>query len=790
MFRNYLKIAIRNLRRHKVFSFINIFGLAVGMTCCILILLWVQDEVSFDRFHEKKDRIHKVYSETQYTDGRTEVSTTTSFYPLAKILKEESPDVLDAVRYHSVPNMLIKFEEKTLTNNLVALADPLFFNMFTFTFMKGNAQTALAERSSVVITEGMSQRYFGSEDPMGKVLNVNNQIDLQVTGVIENPPKNSSLQFDCVAPFSLYFGSSGREPTHWGGNPLTTFVLLQEDALPGEVEPKITQIALEHNPSPKLKAWLLHLQPLTRLHLYSPQGGGLITSLVLFSVIAFFVLVIACINFMNLATARAATRANEVGLRKVVGAKKTDLIKQFFGESVVLSFVALIIAVIIIELLLPVFNNLTDKELSLNLSKNIMIILGLIGIALFTGILSGSYPALFLSSFRPAYVLKSSQTLGPRGSVFRKILVVFQFSLSILLISGTIIVYKQLNYIRNRNLGFEKENLVFVLLPEALTPKYETLKNEFLRNSNIMNVARSVQSPSYIASTVSALDWDGKNPEEKVMMNWDFVGYDYFETLQLEMIQGRSFSKEFATDASEAFIVNEEAVKLMGMESPIGKRLKVFSKEGRIVGVVKNFHFLPLHHEIKPFVYGMNPSWVGMMRCLYIRVAPDNIAGTLSYIEGVFKKLGPDYAFQYQFFNERIDWSYRSEQKVRKIVSYLTSLAVFISCLGLFGLASFMTERKTKEIGIRKVLGASVSNIILFLSKEFLKWVLVANIIAWPIAYIIGYKWLQNYAYRTSLALWVFIMAATLSFVIALLTVSYQAIKAALANPVDALRYE
>jgi ABC-type antimicrobial peptide transport system permease subunit len=781
---------MRNLKRHKAFSFINIFGLAVGMTCCILILLWVEDEVSFDRFHEKKERIHKVYSETQYTDGRTEVSTTTSFYPLAKILKEESPDVVDAVRYHLIPNMLIIFGEKSLTNNHVALADPSFFNIFTFSFVKGNPQTALAERFSVVITEGMSQKYFGTEDPMGKVLNVNNQIDLQVTGVIKNPPKNSSLQFDCVAPFILYFGSNGEEPTHWGGNPLTTFVLLKENAQANEVEPKVTQIALDYNPFSKVKAWLLHLQPLSRMHLYSPEGGGLIKSLVLFSVIAFFVLVTACINFMNLATARAATRANEVGLRKVVGAKKTDLITQFFGESIILSFIALIFSVIIIELLLPAFNNLTNKELSLNLGGNIIIILGLIGIVLFTGILSGSYPALFLSSFRPAYVLKGSQTLGPRGSLFRKILVVFQFSLSILLIIGTLIVYKQLNYIRNRDLGFKKENLIIVNMPQALTPKYETLKNEFLRNINVVNVTRSAQSPSYIGSTVSALDWDGKNPDEKVMMNWDYVDYDYFETLRLEIVQGRSFSKEFATDASEAFIVNEEAVKLMGMESPVGKRLKVFRQEGRIVGVVKNFHFLPLHHEIKPFVYGMNPSWADMMRFLFIRVNPDNVAGTLKYVEGVFKKFSPDYAFQYQFFNERIDQSYRSEQKVSKIVSYLTGLAVFISCLGLFGLASFMTERKTKEIGIRKVLGASVSNIVLILSKEFIKWVLVANIIAWPVAYFVGYKWLQNYAYRTSLALWVFIMAATLSFVIALLTVSYQAIKAALANPADTLRYE
>jgi hypothetical protein len=419
-----------------------------------------------------------------------------------------------------------------------------------------------------------------------------------------------------------------------------------------------------------------------------------------------------------------------------------------------------------------------------------MIILGLIGIALFTGILSGSYPALFLSSFRPINVLKGSPTSGPRRAFFRKVLVVFQFSLSVLLIIGTMTIYRQLDYIRNRDLGFEKENLVFVYMPSALTQRYEILKNEFLQNSNIVNVTRSVQVPSFIGSTVSALDWDGKDPDEEVMMNWDFVDFDYFEVFQMEMVQGRSFSKEYATDASEGFIINEEAAKLMGSASPTGKRLRVFSQEGRIVGVVKDFHFKPLHHEIQPFVYGMNPSWAGMMRCLFIRVKPENTTGTLGYIEGVFKKFSPEYPFRYQFFNERIDRSYRSELRARKIISYSTVLAVFISCLGLFGLASFMTERKTKEIGIRKVLGASVSNVVIFLSKDFTKWVLIANIIAWPIAYYALHTWLQNFAYRTSISLWVFILASGLAFIIALLTVIFQALKAALANPVDALRYE
>jgi putative ABC transport system permease protein len=789
MFKNYIKIALRNIKRHKGYSFINIAGLAIGMACCILILLWVQDETGYDQFHKRRSELYRVYTEIQYSDGRTNLFAQ-SYFPLARILKEECPDVVDAVRYASKNWLLIKYGDKSFVDDDFGFADSSFFNMFTFPFLKGDPKTALSSKFSVVITEEMSHKYFGSEDPIGKTLNVNNQYDVQVTGVIENVPHNSSLRFDFLLPYVLYWGPNWAESSSWGGNPLETYVLLPKNALAEDVARKITDIKEKHDPPSAAERIRLHLQPQTRIHLYALGGGGLIRYVYIFSIIACFVLIIACINFMNLSTAKAGTRANEVGMRKVVGAKKTDLIKQFFGESVVLSFIALIGAILIVEIMLPAFNNLSGKSLSLDPSGNITIILGIMGITLFVGILSGSYPALFLSSFQPVKVLKGTFRSGSQRSLFRKILVVSQFTLSIFLIIGTLIIYKQLDYIRNRDLGYDKEHLVFVYMQGDLKAKYESVKSELLRNSNILKVTRSLQLPSNIASTVSALDWEGKNPDEKVSMNWDIVDFGYFETLKMDMIQGRGFSREFATDASEAYIVNEEAVKLMGMESPVGKRLSVFRKDGKIIGVVKNFNFKSLHHEIRPFVYMMNPNWISAMDCMFIRVAPDNISATLKYIESTCKQINPAYPLRYQFFDEWLERLYRNEQRMGRIVGYFTFLAIAISCLGLFGMASFMTEQRTKEIGIRKVLGAPVSRIILLLSADFTKWVLAANIIAWPVAYFAISKWLENFAYRTNLNMSIFILSGVLALVTALLTVSFQTLKAALANPVESLRYE
>lgn len=787
MFKNYLKIALRNIQRHKTFSFINIFGLAVGMACCLLIFLWVQDEFRFDRFHVNRDRIHQVYSEMKYQDGRIQVFTG-SYYPLAKILKNEVPEVFHALRYEQAANILVRYGEKSTTDNTVGLADPSFFSVFSFPLLKGNVETALTDLNSIVITERMAQKYFGTEDPMGRILNVHGQADLKVTGVIENVPIHSSLQFDCIIPFVWQFGPSGNEPTHWGGNPLCTFILLHENADLTNVAAKIIGIFKKYNPTDKVLVDL-HLHPLTRWHLYSPEGGGLIRSITIFSIIALFILIIACINFMNLSTARSATRSNEVGLRKVVGAKKFDLVQQFLGESILLSLITLFLALVLVWLLIPTFNSLMSKQLSLNMLLHPLVMLGVIGIALFTGIVSGSYPALFLSSFQPIQTLKGANQSGATGIIFRRVLVVFQFALSIFLIIGTLVSYRQMNFVRHKDLGYDQKDVLCVRMIGSLQSQYETAKNELLRNPDIVSITRSFQHPVNIGSSVSAIDWDGKNPDESATMNFEYVDYDYFKTLGMEFVDGRSFSKEYSTDLTEAYIVNEEAVRLMGIDSPVGKRLSVFRKEGRIIGVVKNYHFQPLHEPIRPFVIGADPSW--SKNWMFIKLKLENLSETVAFIKSTCKKFDADDSIMnFHFLDGALYYSYRAERQIGQFAAYFTILAILISSLGLFGLASFMTQQRTREIGIRKVLGASVPGVVFMLSKDFTKWVIISNIIAWPAAYFVVQKMLQRFAYRIDVGLEIFILSGLIALAIALLTVSFHAIHTAQANPVESLRYE
>ena len=531
---------------------------------------------------------------------------------------------------------------------------------------------------------------------------------------------------------------------------------------------------------------------MTKIHLHSSSkytadigGHGDIQYVRMFSVIAFFVLLIACINFMNLATARSEKRAKEVGLRKVVGAHRLQIIKQFYGESLFLSLLAFFIALFLTYLLLPVFNDLSGKTLILN-QLSITMLFGFAGIAILTGILSGSYPALFLSSFKPVTTLKSGRSSRTSGSLFRKVLVIIQFSLSIIMIIGTLVVSKQIDYIRNKNLGLKKENLGFVFLSGEFGKKYETAKQELLKNPNITSITRTSQLPTYIASSTSGWDWEGKDPEEKVLMHFVSVDYDYVKTYKMEMAQGRFYSPEFATD-SLAVVVNEKALEVMGIKSPLGKRLSIGSNDLTIIGVVKNFHFKPIQTKIEPMVLLMMPSSYNIM---VMRTKPANISETIDFVESTYKKFNTDTPFSYNFLDERYENLYRAEQRVGKISICFAVIAILISCLGLFGLASFMAEQRTKEIGIRKVLGASVPAIFLHLSKNFIILVGLSNLIAWPVAYLTMKKWLQNYAYHTDLTLYIFMFAAFLAVIITLLTVSYQSIKAARANPVDSLKYE
>lgn len=784
MIRNYLKITWRNIRRHKGYSFINIAGLAIGITACVLLLLWVQDEWSFDRYHTNVNELYRVLLDP------LEASTTheaVSPPVLAEMMKENFPEVVNTARISRSGTLLFKHGDKAFYEGQGIFADATFFEMFSFPFIQGDPASAFSELRSIVITEDLALKYFGSDDPIGKILTINNKSDYKVTGVIENVPHNSHLRFNYVRSFEL-LKEFGVNINSWGNVSFFTYVQLQKDSSSRNVDEKLKAMIEKEDPGHNL----YYLQPLTQIHLrsnfnFDPAITGNIMYIYIFTAAAVFILFIACINFMNLATARSGMRAKEVGMRKAVGAYRTDIIKQFFGESILLSFAALLLAVVLLQLLLPLFNNLAGKELSLGHSGFLQILPGLIGIALFTGLLSGSYPALFLSSFQTVAVIKNLHQSGTKGSLFRKILVVTQFSLTIIIVIGTIVVHDQLNHIRNQNLGYDKDFMVCFPLRGEFVEKWDAARAELLKNPNIVDFAVSSSLPTYIGSGTSGADWEGKPPDVRIQMQFVSVDYGYLDTYRMEMAEGRFFSKDFESDSKEGFILNEAAIKAMGMESPVGKRFAFGRREGAIIGVIKNFNYKSLHSEIEPLILIMEPRGY---RYGSIRISSKNIEETIAHLENTWNKFSAGFPFDYTFLDDRIDNLYRSEQRVGTVFNYFTILVIFIACLGLFGLASFTAEKRTKEIGIRKVLGASVSSILLLLSKEFAKWVFLANIVAWPIAYLVMDKWLENFAYRTNIGIETFFLSSGLALAIALITVSYQCIRAAVSNPVDSLKYE
>ncbi|UCE42103.1 MAG: ABC transporter permease [Candidatus Aminicenantes bacterium] len=788
MFKNYVITALRTIKRHKGYSFINVFGLAIGMVCCILILLWVQNELSYDRFHANSDDIHRVIKQ-EYTEGETQWSALTS-PPLAQPLKEDFAEIIRSTRYGNWGTRVVQYQDTRVNEEKFEHADPDFFKIFSFDFIAGSPDSAFSDPHSVVLTKETAQRYFGTEDPIGKTLTVETIYDVKVTGVIQNIPENSTLQFDFLSPFALlkeFIGENNMQ--NWHFNSFMTFVQLAQNADEQGVNRGIADYI---NRLTDEEVYKLALQPFKKIHLSSHilhdfSGVGDKKYVYIFSALALFVLFIACINFMNLATARSSKRALEVGIRKVSGAKRADLVKQFFGEAIFLSFISLIFAVFLVELLLPLFNRLAGKNLDLDFTGNVSVYLGLLAITVISGILSGVYPALFLSSFQPARVLKGTLRAGARGGLFRKILVVTQFSLSVFLIIATMIIFKQLDYIRSIDMGYDREHIIHMSMVGDSNEKYETLKQELQKGLNILAVSASFALPTKNFNSPGSPDWEGRPEDKEIYMNVDFVDFDYFETLGIEVAEGRTFSKDFATDAEEAYIVNEELVRQMGMEEPLGKRFAFWEEWGTIVGVAKNFHFQSLHNKINPISFRLNPSW---MRFVYVRIKPDDIPATVVFLRNTWNRIVPDYPFEYHFLDESFEGLYKAEQQMGAITNSFTVLGIFIACLGLFGLAAFMAERRTKEIGIRKVLGASVPKLMYLLSSEFTKWVLVANIIAWPVAYLVAHRWLQNFAYRTNIHIGMFLLAAALSFFIALATVSFKALKTATANPAKALRYE
>ena len=787
MLKNYFKVALRNIRRHPGYSIINIAGLAIGLACCLFILIWVLDELSYDKFHENAPYLYRV-EENQHYSGRVYHVTVTP-YPLAPALKADFPEIIEATQYVGVGGQLLRYGEKAFFETGVRAVAPAFFRMFTFPFVKGDSNTALDDPFSLVISEEIAEKYFGEEDPIDKVFSVNNRYDMKVTGVMKNVPKNSYLQFDMAIPYAL-LEKVGAVSDSMGSNSILTFVQLQKGASLQQINDKIRGFIKKHVPDSVTD---LELALYSRIHLHQYFGYGRdmgqIKYVYIFSLIAFFVLLIACINFMNLSTARSANRAKEVGVRKVVGALKRHIIRQFYGESVIYAFIALAFAVILVVVLISPFNNLSGKELSLGIFGNWMILVGFIGVTLFTGLVAGSYPALFLSSFQPVSVIKGSLKSGAGSTLFRRILVVVQFALSIFLIIGTVVVYNQLHYMKNRDIGYDKEHLVYIPMRGQTGSFYNALKNALVRDPRILSVTGSNHRPSNIGSNSSGANWDGKDPDQVVLIGISSVDYDYIETIGIELKEGRGFSKEYGTDQTEAFIVNEEVAKLMGKESVAGENFSFAGREGHIVGVMKNFHYYSVRNKIEPLAIYLRQADQGFSYTL-IRIPSENISASLDFVKETWQKVVPDFPFEYRFLIEDFEYYYRSEERMGGLLKYFSILAVLIACLGLFGLASFTAEQRTKEIGIRKVLGASAPQITLLLCKEFFVLVLLANIISWPVAYFIMRNWLQDFAYRTSLGMLTFVLTMVLALVIALLTVSFQAVKAAVANPVDALKYE
>jgi len=791
MFWNYLKTTWRNIKRYKGYSSINIIGLAVGLACCILILLWVQDELSYDRFHVHADNLYRTVTIYQKTEPATHYWPVCA--PLAPALKEDYPEIIKATRFTRLRRgQLIKYGDKSLLETQICLTDPDFFEMFTFPLAQGDPSSALSDPNSLIITEQMATKYFGSEDPLGKTLNINNEYDFTVTGIMKNVPHTSHLQFDFLLPFIRIedFEKNWAVLDNWTLGGYATYVLLQKETSLQELNRKIRDYIPKHAARSKD---FLYLQPLKDIHLYSShiqfgiEGQGNIKYVYIFSVVALFVLVIACINFMNLATARSSNRAKEVGLRKVVGARRPQLMGQFFCESVLTALLSLILAVVLVELFLPAFRNLSGKPLESGFSGNINILLAIVIMALITGFISGTYPALFLSSLRPVKVFKGMLKTEGRGYLFRKILVVSQFSLSILLIICTVLVSSQVDFMRNRKLGLDKEQVVYLPIRSELVRKYDPLKIELLKSAGVRNVAASSNIPSYgVILTLDYITWEGKDPKDPKVLNLTSTGYDFIETLNMEMIEGRSFSEEYPSDEN-AVVINETAQKIIGMENPVGKRLMLGDTELPIIGIVKDYHFRSLHSEIEPLLLVNDPS---LYRYILIKLDSGDIPSALANIENTWKTFFPDTPFEYHFLDEAYDNLYRTEQRMGTLFNYFTGLAIFISCLGLFGLASFMAEKRTKEIGIRKILGASVSGVVILLNREFIKWILIANIIASPVAYYAMSKWLQGFAYRINMEVWIFALAALAALAIAVVTVSYQSVRAATANPADSLRYE
>ena len=784
MLNHYARVTWRALRRHRVYTFINVTGLAVGMGCALLIFLYVRDELSYDRFHEQADRIYRVAHASLSGDGVRHARTP---HPLAPTLASEFPEVEAAVRLRRT-DAVVRRADQLFKEEAFYFTDAAVFDVFSFPLLAGNPEAALREPFSVVLTETTARKYFGAGDPVGQALTLTGLGDLTVTGVVEDAPANTHFTFDFLASYATLNATQPDQLQAWDAFVTSTYVLLAEGSAPTTLEAGMPRLVDTHLRGDDA-AMRFYLDPLTAIHLKAHVSGDLgegsdAGSLHLFASIALFILLIAAINFMNLATARFTERAREVGMRKVLGAARHQLIRQFLGESVLLSMLALALTLVLVEATVPTFNALAGKTLTLDAGPLGWLLL--LGAGLGIGLLAGSYPAFALSAFAPLQSLNGGSTPGSAGAWLRKTLVVVQFGLAILLITGTLVTAEQLAYLQNKDLGFNKEQVVVMRLQDASArSRVEALKDALRAEPTVAGVAASYHTPG---GGLGVYYTEVEGVDDPLDLPTYIVDYDFIETMGMEVVAGRAFAEAFATDASAAFMVNEAAVRHFGWDEPLGKTvLWDGEKRGSVIGVVKDFHYQSLHQAIEPLVIHVDPAY---LQWLSVRIRPDNVPATLAALQATYRQFDPDHPFEYSFVDEDFAAHYRAEQRMALLMRSAALLAILIACLGLLGLASIMTQRRTKEIGVRKVLGASVPGLVLLLSGDFARLVAVAFAVGAPVAYLILQPWLDAFAYRIALSWQTFLAAGLIALVTAVLTVSYQAVRAALADPVKALRYE
>jgi ABC-type antimicrobial peptide transport system permease subunit len=791
MIRNFFLIAIRNISKRPGTTLINITGLAVGLASSLLLFLWVMDELSYERFNEKADRIYRI-EEDQFYSGQKYHVTVTPF-PCGPEWKAKIPEIEEQVRiFPWMPRMLFRNGDKVFYETSVIAADSSLLKVFSFRLISGDPETILNDPHSIVLTEKLAAKYFGKENPVGKTILLENRYQFLVTGVLKNLPGNSMFSFNAVLPFS-FLRENGFYDGNWGSNSIYTFMLMSDGFDAASVNKKLTDIVLEHEPQTSTKYSVF---PLTDIHLHGQFGytetKGPVIIVIIFSLIAGFILLIACINFINLATARAASRGKEIGIKKVAGSDKRSLVYQFMMESMLQVAASMIIAFILIGLSLGLFNNVSGKNFVFSDLLTFNFLASFAAAGIIAGFVSGIYPSFYMSAINPVNVLKGETVSGKGNGRLRQVLVIVQFTLSILIALSAVFMYRQLTFMQEKDLGFDKNNLINIQMAGSMKSKYYALKKELQKDILIQGVTASLWNPVMIGSNSGGASWPGKDPDKSVLIGTSAVDYDYISTMKMNLVSGRDFSRDFpsdfARDTTGNFLINEEVVKIMDVGDPLGKSFRFMGISGTIVGVMKNFHFKGADQPIEPVAFLLADT--SYLRQILIRLTPGNIPGSLKSVEKVWKEVIPEYPLEYTFIDQDYNNLFRTANRMTRLLKYFTVLAVFIACIGLFGLASYSAEKRTNEVGIRKVMGAGSLSVIFTMAKEFMSLVLISIIIAFPAGWFILKKLLSQFPYRVDLDIWIFGLIALGTLTVAFLTVIFQAYRASGINPAEALKLE